>query len=120
MSFLKDAYEKNDPQAFKVDFLQRVLVFYAVCESLFNIVKRSGILKATVNFEHRDHDLRLAVSDEGKGFDRESVMRNSKAAHGLLIIRHKLRLLGCNMNVESQPRKGTAVIIEVPYEKMDS
>lgn len=183
LGFLKDAYEKDDLQAFQPDFLQletwlaeaiqvtrqlsvdlsppilhgeglveavlwlasqmreqygletnlksegspvqlegklRVLVFYAVRELLFNVVKHSGTLKATVNFEHHDDHLCLTVSDPGNGFDPAKVMSDPKIAHGLLIIRHRLNLLGCSMDVQSQPGKGTGVIIEVPYEQTDS
>jgi PAS domain S-box-containing protein len=183
LSFLKDAYEKNDLQAFAVDFPQletwlteairvtrqlsvdlsppilhgeglleatlwlasqmqdqyglevaiqsdgkpgrldekiQVLVFYAVRELLFNIVKHSETLKATVNFEHFDSRLRVVVMDQGKGFNPLEVMNNPKIAHGLLIVRHRLNLLGCKMNINSQLGKGTEVTIEVPYQKMDT
>jgi two-component system sensor histidine kinase DegS len=98
----------------------RVLVFYAVRELLFNVVKHSETLKATANFEHHDDHLRLTVSDQGKGFDPAKVINDPKIAHGLLIIRHRLNLLGCSMDVQSQPGQGTEVIIEVPYEQTDS
>ncbi len=183
LSFLKDAYENNNLQAFAVDFPQmetwlaeaiqvtrqlsvdlsppilhgeglveailwltsqmkeqyglevditskgqpgqldekiRVLVFYAVRELLFNIVKHAGTLKAAVNFEHHDRHLRVTVRDQGKGFDSMEVINNPKIAHGLLIARHRLNLLGCRMEIDSQLGKGTEVIIEAPYEKMDS
>jgi two-component system CheB/CheR fusion protein len=183
LSFLKDAYEKNDLQAFQVDFPQleewlaesikvtrqlsvdlsppilhgeglleavvwlasqmdeqyglkidiksngtsteldekiRILVFYAVRELLFNVVKHAGILKAAVTFEHNNDHLDVIVSDAGSGFSSQEVMNNTKIAHGLLTLRHRLSLLGCSMEVNSQPGKGTEAIIEVPYEKMDN
>jgi signal transduction histidine kinase len=39
-----------------------------------------------------------------------------KVAHGLLSIRHRLGLLGCEMEVNSQPGIGTEVVIEAPLE----
>lgn len=183
LSFLRDAYEKNDLQSFPVNFNQldewltetiqvtrklsvdlsppilhgeglmeaiiwlasqmeeqyglkvnlqssgtpigldekvRVLVFYALREALFNIVKHAGTLEAAIRFEHYDSRLLAIVRDEGAGFESEVVMGDLKLAHGLLIVRHRLNLLGCSMEVHSQPGKGTEVIIEVPYEKMDS
>jgi two-component system CheB/CheR fusion protein len=183
LSFLKDAYEKNDLQAFAVDFPQlegwlaeaiqvtrklsvdlsppilhgeglveavmwlaaqmeeqyglkvdiksngtpvpldekvRVLAFYALRELLFNIVKHAGILEATLHFEHSDSGVRVTVSDHGAGFDSETVMNDPQIAHGLLIIRHRLNLLSCRMQVNSQRGNGTEVIIEIPYETMDT
>jgi two-component system CheB/CheR fusion protein len=183
LSFLRDAYEKNDLQTFKVDFPQieewlaeaiqvtrklsvdlsppilhgeglaeatmwlaaqmqeqyglkvkiqsngthteldekvRVLVFYAIRELLFNVVKHAGTLEAAVRFDYSDPHLLVAVKDDGTGFASEAVMNNPHSAHGLLIIRHRLNLLGCSMEVKSQPGNGTEVIIGVPYEKMDT
>jgi two-component system CheB/CheR fusion protein len=182
LSFLRDAYEKNDLQAFSVDFPQleewladaikvtrqlsvdlsppilhgeglveatiwlgsqmeeqydlkvnitsngtpiaideklRVLIFYAIRELLFNIVKHAGTLEASVRFEHTNSRLLVIVEDQGSGFDSARVLSDPTVAHGLLILRHRLNLLRCRMDVHSQPGQGTEVIIEVPYEKMD-
>ncbi len=64
--------------------------------------------------------LLVIVRDQGAGFDSTAVMNDPNIAHGLLIIRHRLNLLGCSMEVNSQPGNGTEVIIEVPYENMDT
>ncbi len=122
---MKDQYGlevniKSDGKPTRLDEKVQVLVFYAMRELLFNIVKHSETLKATVDFEHYDHHLRVTVSDQGKGFDDTEVMNNLQVAHGLLIVRHRLNLLGCSMDVKSQPGKGTEVIIEVPYEQTDT
>ncbi len=183
LSFLKDAYEKNDLQAFEIDFPQleewlaesiqvtrqlsvdlsppilhgeglveaviwlaaqmqeqyglnvkiqgdgkhaqldekvRVLVFYTVRELLFNVVKHSGTLEATVTFENNDDYLNVSVSDVGKGFPSQEIMNNRMIGHGLLSLRHRLNLLGCNMEVKSEFGNGTQVIIEVPYEQPEN
>jgi two-component system CheB/CheR fusion protein len=104
----------------ELDERVRVLVFYALRESLFNIVKHARVWEATVRFEHSDSGLRVVVRDQGVGFDSEAVMNDPRSAHGLLIVRHRLNLLGCSLEVNSQTGKGTEVIVEVPYEKMDT
>jgi two-component system CheB/CheR fusion protein len=113
-----DIKSKGKPK--QIDEKVRVLVFYAMRELLFNIVKHSGSLAAAVNFEHLEDRLQIVVIDQGRGFDVTEVLNNLKIAHGLLIIRHRLNLLGCKIEVNSQPGKGTEVNIAVPYEKMDS
>jgi two-component system CheB/CheR fusion protein len=180
MSFLKDAYENNNLQAFAVNFPQleawlaetiqvtrqlsidlsppilhgeglveatlwlaaqmeeqyglkvdiqssgtpiqldqniRVLVFYALRELLFNIVKHAGTSEAAVHFEHQDSRLLVTVGDQGAGFDSTTVMDDPRIAHGLLMVRHRLNLLGCSMDVRSQPGQGTEVVMEIPYEE---
>ncbi|HUF00404.1 MAG TPA: hypothetical protein VMN99_14195 [Anaerolineales bacterium] len=47
-------------------------------------------------------------------------MASGTTGQGLLTLRHRLNLLGSNMTVNSQPGKGTEVIIEVAYEKVDT
>jgi two-component system, chemotaxis family, CheB/CheR fusion protein len=183
LTFLKEAYEKNDLQSFPVDFDQlhawlaesiqvtrklsidlsppilhgeglveaviwlasqmeeqyglrvninssgtpagldervRVLVFYAIREILFNIVKHAGTLEASVHFEHHDAHLLVVVRDPGVGFDSPAVLDDPTKAHGLPIIRHRLNLLGCRMEIHSQPGEGTEALIEVPYEQTDA
>jgi signal transduction histidine kinase len=47
-------------------------------------------------------------------------MSDPNIAHGLLIIRHRLNLLGCSLEIKSQPGEGTEAVIEVPYGTMDT
>lgn len=179
LSFLRDAYERNDIHAFKADFPQieewlaeaiqvtrtlsvdlsppvlhgeglaeaviwlgsqmkdqydlqvniqtngqlpqipenvRVLAFSAVRELLFNVVKHAGTREADVLFEQSGDRWKITVRDEGKGFDSQATMANPAEAHGLLILRHRLNLLGCSLQVNSEPGKGTQAILEVPKE----
>jgi signal transduction histidine kinase len=111
---------KSNGKPAELDEKVRVLVFYALRELLFNVVKHSGTLEAAIRFEHYDSRLVVIVRDQGVGFASAEVMDNPNIAHGLLIIRHRLNLLGCGIEINSQPGNGTEVIIEVPYENMDT
>jgi len=99
----------------ELDEKVRVLTFYAIRELLFNIVKHAETLEAALRFEHQDSHLLVIVRDHGTGFDSANVMSNPHVAHGLLVIRDRLNLLGCTMEINSQPGIGTEAIIEVPY-----
>lgn len=92
----------------------RMLVFQCVRELLFNAVKHSGTLEAQVTFEQINGKALITVSDEGKGFESEAMMKDWQAGHGLLRMRDRLFLLGCNLEVKSGPNKGTQVTIEAP------
>lgn len=39
-------------------------------------------------------------------------MNDTRAAHGLLVIQERLRLMGCNMEIISEPGKATQIVIE--------
>jgi len=90
------------------------LLFQAVRELLFNVVKHAETLQATVTFEQVDGQIHIIVSDEGKGFDLEAVMSSSGIAHGLLDIRQHLELMGCRMELSSSFGAGTRVVIHCP------
>jgi len=96
----------------------RLLVFQTVRELLFNVVKHSETSKATVTFEQMDREVSITVSDDGKGFETEKVMENWKARHGLLRMRDRLFLLGCNLKIKSEPDKGTQITIEAPTKSL--
>ena len=92
----------------------RLPVFQVVRELLFNIVKHADTLKATVTLQQIDHETRITVSDEGKGFDPIAVMNIPGNAHGLLSMRERLALVGCCMDIVSTPGVGTSVVIHCP------
>jgi PAS domain S-box-containing protein len=92
----------------------RVLLFQAVRELLFNIVKHAESLEATVRLRRKNGNGWITVSDPGRGFDAETVINNPQLAHGLLIVKDRLGLMGCDIQIRSQPGDGTRVEIEVP------
>jgi signal transduction histidine kinase len=92
----------------------RMLLFQSVSELLFNIVKHAGILKAKITLEQKDRFSRLTISDNGNGFDVTTVMKDSKTAHGLLVLQERLGIMGCKMEITSEPGQGTRVVIEAP------
>lgn len=92
----------------------RVLLFQAVRELLFNIVKHASISQAAVTLEQVDGRGRITVTDSGKGFEVEAIMNDPKTAHGLLMLQDRLGLMGGNIEVTSKPGDGTRVVIEIP------
>ena len=96
----------------------RVLIFQSIRELLFNVVKHSGSLKARLTFEQVNDKAYITVSDGGLGFDSQTMIEDSKAGHGLLRMRDRLMLLGCNLEVKSEPNNGSHVTIEAPVKNM--
>src|SRR5215216_794842 len=92
----------------------RVLLFQAVRELLFNIVKHAGILQAAVTLEQVEGRGRITIRDTGRGFDVGAIINDPKTAHGLLIIQDRLGLMGGSIEVTSKLGDGTRVVIETP------
>lgn len=95
-----------------------VLIFDAVRELLFNVVKHSGVSKATVALASPGDMLVVDVSDAGRGCDprRLSGMPGKDPAHGLGLrsIRDRLAIFGGDMMADSTPEVGTRVRVRVP------
>jgi two-component system CheB/CheR fusion protein len=94
----------------------RVAVFQAVRELLFNVVKHSGTLEATATLEELDGHARITIADRGNGFDSQTVLNDPQAAHGLMVIRDRLELMGGSVGVESTPGAGARIHMEFPLE----
>jgi signal transduction histidine kinase len=93
----------------------RILLFQAVREALFNVVKHAGTLNAAVSFENADGQIRLTIHDEGAGFEADATPNGQG---GLLNVRHRLGLMGCQMQISSSPGKGTRVMIDIPNQQV--
>jgi signal transduction histidine kinase len=100
----------------ELDDQTRVLLFQAVRELLFNVVKHAETSQATVRVEKSARHARIVISDGGKGFDAEAIMNSPNGAHGLLIIQNRLSLIGGSMEVTSKPGQGCRIVIQTPLE----
>jgi PAS domain S-box-containing protein len=105
-----------DPGAEPLDESLRVFLFQAVRELLLNVTKHAQVDSARVELVALDDDrLRIAVSDNGIGFDASVLDSHSEAGgFGLFSLRERLDLIGGSLTVEAQPREGTRIIADVP------
>ena len=62
---------------------------------------------------------RLIITDNGKGFVVPARLgdMSSQGKFGLIGMRERAQLLNGTMSIESEPGKGTSLIIEIPVEK---
>lgn len=93
----------------------QVLVFQATRELLMNAVKHAGAREAAVSVSGDRRNIRIEVSDDGKGFGRKVSFRaESAGGYGLFSIRERLGHLGGKLTIRSTPGKGTSVKITAP------
>lgn len=97
----------------------RILLFQAVREALFNIVKHAETRHASVTVERADHLVQIVVSDDGVGFRAGSIDRENGSG-GLTHMQRRVQLMGCDLRIESQPGEGTRVTLQVPTQKVIS
>ena len=96
----------------------RIVVFQTVRELLFNVVKHAETSAATIQLGHHDGSGRITVIDEGKGFDSQALLHNPQMAHGLLVVKERLGLIGGKMEIHSAPGAGTRITIEIPLQRI--
>lgn len=108
-----------EPDGGAADEALQVFLFHAVRELLLNVAKHAETDRASIQVRRtEDHQIRLEVSDRGKGFDAaEPCNAPTSSGFGMVSIRERLELLGGRMEVDSIPGKGTQVTILVPATK---
>jgi len=91
-------------------------LFRIVQEAVRNIERHSQALKAEVSVEFGGNKTRVSVSDNGKGFKLSGslvdLVRTGKL--GLAGMEERARLLNGSIKIESEPGKGTTVMVEIP------
>jgi CheY-like chemotaxis protein len=93
-----------------------VFLFRAARELLFNVVKHASANAALVTFVISNDMAILSVSDQGCGFDSQSIDNGLlKSGFGLLSIRERASYIGGSLSIESAPGKGSRVTLCVPY-----
>jgi len=101
----------------RLDGHQTIILFQAVRELLFNVLKHAGIRRArvTVTYPASGH-LSVTVQDEGRGFQPGEVEQagDAHSRFGLFTIRERLAKLNGRMEVRSLPQQGTSVTLLIP------
>ncbi len=97
---------------FKLSQDAALCLFRVAQEALANVVKHSGAKAAQVALETDGSEVTLRIRDSGKGFN--PVARKSNAGIGLIGMSERLRLVGGQLFVRSQPDCGTEIVAAVP------
>ena len=103
-NFLKDEIVLSDEKA--------TSIYRIVQESLSNVLKHAQADQAIVT-ARKDHGfLEIQVEDNGIGFAKNSL---EPVGHhfGLLGMRERARMIGAEMNIDSQPGVGTTVTVKM-------
>lgn len=93
---------------------QKVFLFRAVQELLFNTVKHAGVKSARIEVTSSEGSVIITVSDQGRGFDPQILEKRSKLGLGLLTIKERASYIGGDFTIESAPGKGGCFTLTVP------
>src|SRR5262249_49056868 len=87
-------------------------LFQILQEMLRNAVEHSGSREVQVSLHIESNTFHLTVRDFGIGFNVEEALKGSGV--GLTIMQERLKLVGGELWIESQPGRGTTVGSRVP------
>ncbi|MBK8872488.1 MAG: sensor histidine kinase [Bacteroidetes bacterium] len=89
-------------------------VLMTVKESLNNIVKHSEAKEINLEISLNDNDLIISVSDNGRGLPAEK----EKSGNGLTNMQARIAAIGGVFRLNSEPKRGTAILISVPVSQL--
>ena len=93
-----------------------VALYRIAQEALQNVVKHAEATTVRVRLSSGDDGVRLVVSDDGLGFDEESITgTEQRHSYGLVGIRERAELIGASLRLASRPGTGTTVEVVVPH-----
>ena len=82
-------------------------------EALTNVARHARAKKAAVELKRAGATLELIVRDDGVGFDVSRVLDGAPGL-GLQSMHERITLLGGSIQIDSRPRRGTAVCVRLP------
>jgi len=86
-------------------------------EALANIIKHSGATAAAIALDYGPQQVVLEIKDNGRGFEPQKSPGPGEGHFGLLGMSERVKRLGGNLSVSSEPGRGTTIRVEVPVEQ---
>ena len=115
----------NNNQSCKVHFIhpgklplvadQQIILLRIIQEGIQNAVKHSKAKNLFITIEKEFNSLSLSVKDDGIGI----VDNSTRNGIGILNMKHRVKLLGGSIELNSIPGKGTEIMIKLPTQQED-
>ncbi|MFP3869072.1 MAG: histidine kinase [Desulfobacteraceae bacterium] len=97
-----------------------ITIYRFIQEGLNNVRKHAQAKNVSIKLVSSYPKVILRLQDDGTGFDViEQQSGGFFEKHmGLLNMQERVALLGGNMQIESQPQKGTRILVEIPWKEV--
>jgi signal transduction histidine kinase len=96
----------------RLDNTFEITIFRIIQELIANIVKHAKASTAIINLTQHEESINIMVEDNGVGFDIAEI--KPSMGMGLHSIQKRVESMGGNVTIESIPKNGTTVIIDLP------
>jgi signal transduction histidine kinase/ligand-binding sensor domain-containing protein len=95
-------------------------VFLIFKESLTNIAKHADATLVKIDFDISQDDLRLSITDNGRGFDLErsgpALSAREKGGHGIFSVKKRAAELNGTLDIKSAVGEGTTITVQLPLD----
>ncbi|PZD79627.1 sensor histidine kinase [Mesonia sp. K7] len=117
---LANSFSTNDLQIHVQDYLQderienqlEITLFRMIQELLANAIKHAQAHEINISLTHHENSLNIIVEDNGVGFTTNKNLKRNGI--GLSTIDKRVEHLGGTLEIDSYPRRGTSIIINIP------
>jgi PAS domain S-box-containing protein len=99
----------------QMDQPQKVNFYRIAQEAVNNAIKHAHAESISVQLAEANEFVRLSVEDDGRGMMPDNTL---KRKNGLSNMRERAEIMGGKLTIESDPQRGTMVIVEVPASKL--
>ncbi len=103
-------------QALPIAENHKVLLFRAVRELMVNIAKHAEAHYVKLTISQHDTQIAIEIADDGRGFEPTRIQTEGaeQPGFGLFSIRERLTYVGGSFEIQSQPQRGTTIILRAP------
>jgi PAS domain S-box-containing protein len=109
---------EDDKQEKPLEYNTQLLLYQAVSELLTNVAKHAQTKNASVSIKKYNSSVQICVGDNGAGFYPPTDKSSHATIEGIGLFRIKERMepLGGQLEIESQPNRGTKVTLVAPLD----
>jgi two-component system sensor histidine kinase UhpB len=111
VTFSADGFDDRDgrlpPQV-------ELVLYRVVQEALTNVAKHADAQDVDVQLQRRPGEVVASITDDGRGFDVEEMMRSRERGLGLFGMQERLALVRGQLIIDSAPGRGTRIHVRVP------
>jgi signal transduction histidine kinase len=94
------------------------ILFRITQEALNNVTRHAQADNAHVSLTFAAASVSLQIQDDGCGFDPHTALRSDHKPHwGLLGIEERVTLVGGHCQINSRPRVGTTLHVNIPLQE---
>lgn len=93
-----------------------ISIYRLVQEALQNVYNHASAHHVKVNIFFGPNELELSVSDDGIGFDLNTVEQFDSPHFGLITMRERAKSMNGNLIIQSQPGQGTCITLSLPLQ----